>query len=214
MVMKHLLTATLFLLVLLAHTTAKAQKDTITYYLDSNLTQVSKSKAVCVEKLYYKKPLWYAIVSYVNKPYKLFTGSYIDKATTRAEGLFNYYNGDTLIMTGKFTNGEQDSVWKKWQTNGLITDSVVFEAGNPVAVAKYSYHINNTLWRYSLEKTSGEKITRIFDASNILVSEGRFIGTGGEMKMYYPDGKLKSHSVYKNNERVIYDVFDENGSKQ
>lgn len=212
--MKRILTATLLLFVLLTHNNARAQKDTIIYYLDSNLVQVPKSKAVCIEKLYYNKPLWYAAVSYVNKPYKLFTGSYSDKATTKPEGLFNYYKDDTLIMSGNFSAGNQDGIWRKWQTNGLITDSVVFADGNVSAVAKYQYHTNNTLWRYSLEKNNNEKITRIFDASNILVSEGRFIGTSGEMKVYYPDGKIKSHSVYKNNERVLYDVFDENGNKQ
>lgn len=214
MFMKHVLATTLLLFVLLTYTTARAQKDTITYYLDSTLTQVSKSKAVCIEKVYYSKPLWYATVSYINKPYKLFTGSYADKAMTKPDGLFNYYKNDTLIMSGSFNDGNQDGLWRKWQTDGLITDSVVFEDGNAMVVAKYQYHTNNTLWRYSLEKNSGEKITRIFDASNVLVSEGRFIGTGGEMKTYYPDGKMKSHSVYKNNERVLYEVFDENGNKQ
>lgn len=212
--MKHLVKTTLLLFILIAHTSVKAQRDTIIHYFDSSLAPVPKSKAVCVEKLYYKKPLWYTVVSYINKPYKLFTGSYIDKAKTMAEGLFNYYKNDTLIMSGKFTNGEQDSVWKKWLTNGLITDSVIFDKGTPLAAAKFSYHTNNTLWRFSHEKSNGEKITSVFDTSNALVSQGRFVGANGEMKMYYPDGKLKSHSVYRNNERVLYEVFDENGNKQ
>jgi len=194
--------------------TASAQKDTTLYYLDSSLTAVPKSQAICIEKVYFKDALWHAIVSYRFKPYRIMTGSYADKNLTTPHGEFTYFLNDTVIMQGNYSGGAQDGTWKKWTTAGLVTDSVVFNNGNVLANGHFKYHENNTLWRFSLELPGNEKVTREFDTANVMVSQGRFKGTDGEMYLYYPDGKVKSHSVYKNSQRIIYDLYDERGNKK
>ena len=191
-----------------------AQKDTTTFYLDTTLTLVAKAKATCVEKIYQQGQLWHTSISYIYKPYRIMTGSYSDKTLSTAEGLFTYFLRDTMIMQGNYHDGQQDGIWKKWTTGGLITDSVYFNGGRVIGQAKYQYHVNNHLWRYSLETSDQEKITNIYDTADVLISQGRFKDRDGEMFLYYPNGKTKSHSIYKNNQRIIYELFDENGNKQ
>lgn len=209
--MKYILSPLLFILLSCA---VHAQKDTTILYIDSNLNIVSKPNAACIEKVYQQGGMWHTIISYINKPAKLVTGSYSDKRLSIPEGQFTYYKEDTVIMQGNYRNGEQDGVWRKWMTNGLITDSVVFMSGTVIAEAKYQYHTNNTIWRYSLKTAENEKITGIYDTAGVIISKGRFKDNDGEMYTYYPNGAVKTHSVYKNNQRTIYDLYDENGEKK
>jgi antitoxin component YwqK of YwqJK toxin-antitoxin module len=210
--MKNILNPLVFLFLLLAGTTS-AQKDTSVFYLDSTLHAAPKSEAVCIQKVYKKDGLWNTDISYLHKPYKIMSGSYKDRSLEVREGIFQYYNNNVMIMSGYFHHGLQDGIWKKWAVNGLLTDSVYFDEGNIVGQAKFQYHDNNHLWRYSLETNAHEKITRVFDTLDVLVSEGHFKEKDGEMFIYYPTGKIKSHAIYKDNQRVLYEMFDDKGNK-
>lgn len=210
--MKYIITAIVILMMCFTGK-AIAQKDTATYYLDSSLVSSSKSQAMFVGKMYFKDNLWHTIIYYRFLPYKLMTGSYTDKNSALPEGQFTYFTNDTIIMQGNYHNARQDGVWKRWTTTGLITDSVVFNDGTVLSTSRFKYHENGHLWRYTMETPENEKVTREFDTADVMVSQGRFKGNDGEMFIYYPDGKVKSHSIYKKGTRTLYEQFDEQGRK-
>lgn len=209
--MKFILSPILFLLLCSA---ARAQTDTAYSYLDSNLLIVPKTHAVCLAKVYKKDRLWHRDIWLLNGQGRLITGSFQERSLMTAEGEFNFYLRDTVIMQGVFHDGHKEGAWRKWMTNGLITDSVFFMGGQVIAEVKYQYHTNNTLWRFSLKTAENEKITEVYDTAGVTISKGRFKDNDGEMYTYYPDGTVKSHSVYKDNKRVTYDLYDEKGVKK
>jgi len=211
--MRYILNPVFIFGVLLSTSTLAQKKDTTFIYLDSTMTPAAKAAACCVEKIFAKDGLWNILVAYRYKPYRIMTGSYKDKELQEAEGLYEYYLRDTVIMRGYYHNGAQSGIWKKWTTDGLVTDSVYFDNGNAVGIAKFVYHDNRHLWRYSLETDDKQKITKVYDTADVLLSEGHFQEKDGEMFLYYPNGKVKTHSVYKNNQRMMYDLFDEDGKK-
>ncbi|HWB24608.1 MAG TPA: hypothetical protein VG738_03970 [Chitinophagaceae bacterium] len=211
--MRKIVNPLLAIFIFLSTNTFAQKKDTSYIYLDSGLNVTSKKQAVCVEKVYPEGGLWHVIVAYVHQPYKIMTGSYKESNLELAEGWFEYFKNDTLIMNGNYYEGMQTGLWRKWTTDGLITDSVYFDKGHVVSNARFQYHANNHLWRYSLETDTNNKITRIFDTADVLISEGHFKDKDGEMFFYYPNGKVKTHTVYKNGERTLYEAFDEEGKR-
>ncbi len=144
----------------------------------------------------------------------LMTGNYSDRGLETKEGFFEYFDEDHSAVKGEYHDNKQEGVWKRWGRDGLLTDSVFLNAGEIVSVAKYQYHVNGHLWRFSLERSSNnEKITRVYDSADVLISAGRFVNDDGEMFIYYPSGKVRSHSVFKDGKRTIYDLYDENSEK-
>ena len=210
--MKYILNPFLALVMFSCYT-ANAQKDTTVFYLDSALAVTPRSAATCVEKIVYKDGLWYVSVFKIAGNSKIMTGSYKDRTLATAEGLFEYFNKGFVIMQGYYHDGEQSGIWEKWGNDSLLSDSVYFDAGNVVSQAKFKYHANKHLWRYSLETNTHEKIAREYDTLDVLVSEGRFKDEDGDTFIYYPDGKVKTHSVYRSNNLFKVDFFDEEGHK-
>ena len=210
--MKNLLNPFLAILILSGYSVS-AQKDTTLVYFDSLHNRVTMKNASRIGKVVRKNDLWFMTLYKVNTGDKVMSGSYSDRDLEMEEGLFEYFDDYHSIIKGAFHEGKQDGVWKKWDKDGLLTDSVFFNEGNMVSDAKYQYHVNGHLWRYSLETEKKQKLTRIYDSADVLISEGRFIDNDGEMFMYYANGKIKSHSVFKDGKRTIYDLYDEKGQK-
>lgn len=202
-----------FVLFFLLCSGAKAQRDTAVYYLDSSLRVTDRLEAVCLEKAVHRDGLWYVTVTRLKDKSKVMTGSYKDKQLEVGEGLFEYFNKGFVILAGYYHDGAQSGIWKKWSNDSLLTDSVYFDGGDVVSAAKFQYHTNRGLWRYSLLTQMQEKITRVFDTLGVLESEGHFMDKNGEMFIYYPNHKVKTHSVYKDNQRTVYELFDEQGNK-
>ncbi|HVX49411.1 MAG TPA: hypothetical protein VHB48_04610 [Chitinophagaceae bacterium] len=211
--MKKFLNPLLVIFVLTTLHAGAQKKDTSYVYFDSTLKVVPKKNAMCVEKIVRRDGLWYVWLTYIYKPYTIMTGTYKDRELQIGEGLFQYYINDTVIMRGNYHEGRQDGIWKKWTTSGLITDSVNFVNGIVQAEAKFQYHVNNHLWRFSLVTNDNEKTTRVYDTADVLISTARFKDGDGEMYFFYPGGRIKSHSVYKNSERILYEAFDEKGRR-
>jgi len=194
-------------------TGVNAQKGAFAIYLDSALRVTDRIGAVCIEKVVPGDGLWRVTVTKIKDSSKVMTGSYKDKNLDIGEGWFEYYNKGFVILSGNYHDGQQSGIWKKWGNDSLLSDSVYFDAGSVMSAAKFQYHQNKTLWRYTLTTQADEKITRAYDTTGALESEGHFISKNGEMFLYYPGRKLKSHSVYKDNVRTVYELYDEEGNK-
>lgn len=209
--MKYTLT---LILLLLLYTQSNAQKDTTVLYLDSGFHTTARSKAVFGQVIVHKNKIYLVAMVNMADGSKVFTGSYTDAQLMFSEGLFNFYTRDVLTMRGFYHKGKQVGVWKKWGIDSLLTDSVVFnEDGLVKAKRKYTYHVNRTPWRIVFENDDDRKVSKEFDTTGNLVSEGSFTGSDGETFFYYPNGKVRTHSVFKGGERIVYDFFDEEGKK-
>ncbi len=204
----------LLIVFILLCTGLKAQRDSTVIYLDSSLKVTDRLGAACIQKAIARDGMWYVTVSRIKDKSIVMTGSYKDKKLDIAEGLFEYFNDKALlVLIGYYHNGAQSGIWKKWGNDGLLSDSVYFDGGDVASAAKFQYHENKTLWRYTLTTQAEEKITRAYDTTGVLASEGHFIGRNGETFLYYPNHKVKSHSVYKDNVRTLYELYDEQGNK-
>ena len=202
-----------FALFILLCTGVKAQKDSMVIYLDNTFQVTDRAGAFLVEKATPGDGLWYVTITTIKGNKKVMTGSYKDNRLEVADGVFEYFNKDIVVMRGYYHRGTQYGSWKKWDNDSLLIDSIYFDAGEVVSSAKFQYHANRSLWRYSLLTQMKEKITRVYDTLGVLESEGHFIDKNGETFLYYPSHKVKSHSVFKDNVRTVYELFDEQGNK-
>ena len=193
---------------------AKAQKDTTIEYLDSGYQKTSKQKAFYGRVSVRKDKMYLVAMVKMKDGSKVYTGSYKDRSLTGAEGLFEFYTNSVVTMRGYYHEGMQVGTWKSWDTTGLLRDSAAFdEYGNLTAETKYTYHINKTLWRSVFDDALNKKISKEYDTTGALVSEGKFTNNDGETFLYYHGGKIKAHAVFINGQRRTYDFFDEDGKK-
>ena len=192
----------------------KVQSDTSVIYLDSNMRVVPVGKAFYGEAIVHQNKMYLTALVDLKTKSTVYTGSYKDKNLSMPEGLFEYFTDKIRIMRGYYHNGKQVGTWKKWDKEGLLVDSVGFDNnGGVLAEAKYSYHTNKTLWRLVVEDDQDQKTSKEFDSSGILVSQGKFTSGDGETFIYYPNGKIKMHSLFQNNSRTLFEFFDEAGKK-
>jgi antitoxin component YwqK of YwqJK toxin-antitoxin module len=193
---------------------ANAQKDTTIEFLDSGYQKTPKQKAFYARISVRKDKYYLVAMVKMEDGSKVFTGSYKDRSLSGAEGLFEFYTNNTVTMRGYYHEGVQVGTWKSWNTSGLLLDSAAFDGyGNLTADTKYTYHENKTLWRSVFNDAMNTKISKEYDTTGTLVSEGTFTNNDGQTFLYYQSGKLKAHAVFKNGERISYDFFDEDGKK-
>ena len=187
------------------------------YYLDKDLSSISKEKAVIIGKGYVDNG------SFILDCFLKITGNKIASATltdstlSTLHGMFTTYYDDMKIESaGNYFENEMDGVWKYWDTGGLLTDSMIYSHGIRLAYGMYKYYFlkptlkqlvfNPTLkdtlnwYRYSftdsLKNTFTEKEVGLKDGKEKIRFQVNFIGNRGLLKEYDSTGTVKSDSVF------------------
>ena len=144
------------------------------------------------------------------------TGYYLANYLQRENGLFEYYFPDgTLRQKGHYHEGARTSVWRTWDENGRLIDSVFFDNGIPKMSTRYYYNLNDILTGYSYNDPENKKKIHIsYYEDGTINNQSEFIGKSGQFKRYSPDGKLVEIAVFDDNGiRALHRYFREDGTE-
>ena len=147
----------------------------------------------------------------------IITAAVKDSTLGELHGIFRTYYDDLKIESeGNYFENEMDGIWKYWNINGLITDSMIYKQGVRTAYATYKYgflkptlkqllfnpNLKDTLnwYRYSftdsLKNTFTEKELKIKDGKEKIIFQADFAGNRGLLKEYDSTGAVKTDSVF------------------
>ncbi len=197
----------------------KAQQYKYIYYLDDNYRPVSKKDATIIGKAYEQDD--YLILNCFQKKNDqlLLTAAVKDSSLNTLHGLYRTYNGKGHVSSeGSYVENEMSGLWKYWDDNFLVTDSVFYDKGIKTAYGKYTYYsLPLTLERItsegsedgrkyltgfnltftdSVNNTLSEKEVWITNGIPKTTFEVNFTGDRGLLKQYDKTGIVKEDSVY------------------
>lgn len=187
------------------------------YYLDKDLSSVSKQKAEIIAKAYEQdgRLLLNCFLKSTGK--MIITAGIKDSALSALHGIFRTYYEDMKIESeGNYNENEMDGIWKYWNTDGHLTDSMIYRQGIRVAYATYKYSFSKpgfkqlllnpkledtlTWYRYtftdSLKNTFLEKEVGVKNGKEKIIFQADFIGNRGLVKLYDSTGGVKTDSVF------------------
>lgn len=223
--MKYKIVTCIVFLFLLA-VRSESQDYKFVYYLDKDLSSVSEQKAEIIAKAYEQDGHLLLNCFLKSTGKMIITAGIKDSALSALHGIFRTYYEDMKIESeGNYNENEMDAVWKYWNTDGHLTDSMIYRQGIRVAYATYKYSfskptfkqlflnpkLKDTLiwYRYSftdsLKNTFTEKEVRFKDGKGKLDFEVTFIGERGLLKEYDSTGMVKTDSVF--NRQLVEPVF-------
>lgn len=180
---------------------AKAQPVAYSYYLDTDLNSVEKSKATIFGNGSKENGL-FRLDCYTIKDGKLLlTVHFRDSSLADLEGPYTsyHYNGKAE-RTGNYKNGTEEGAWVTRDDLGYIADSIVYRSGKPLIIATYSYHRNYMLSYYTFNDSLQQVYQAIaYDKDGQKKSEVYFKGQRGVYKTY-TDGTEKTDSLFTREE--------------
>lgn len=196
---------------------SESQNYKFVYYLDKDLSSVSKQNAAIIAKAYEKDGHLLLDCFLKTTGKKIITAGIKDSALSAFHGPFRTYYEDMKIESeGNYIDNDMDGVWKYWNTDGQLTDSMVYRKGIRIAYASYKYgyseptlkqFLSNSkfkdtlIWyRYSfidsLKNTFTEKKISVIGGKEKTNFEVNFIGERGLLREYDSIGAVKIDSVF------------------
>lgn len=196
------------------------------YHLDKDLGSTSKEKAVIIGKGYESdgKLILDCFLKATGK--KILSATVKDSTLSTLHGMFKTYYDDMKIESaGNYFENDMEGVWKYWDKDGYLTDSMIYRQGIRIAYGTYRYNfskpslrqllfnpkLKDTLnwYRYSfkdsLANTFSEKEVSIVNRIEKLNFEANFIGERGLLKEYDSTGAVKTDSVF--NRQLVEPTF-------
>ena len=195
--MKYLLPT----LLLFASIAGFSQTKRYLYYFDNDLNSVAKSKAVFYGSGEYEEGLIKLMVYNNNDKQLVMVQHFTDSTLQISQGLYQSYVANNLEVEGKYVKGQEDGLWKKWDSSGHIIDSSFYDKGMLTRYIHRGYYKNGLPDSIIINDSKTNELAKTFyNDSNVIVSEAFFTGEKGLLK-YYAKGVLKStDSVYSREE--------------
>ncbi len=140
-----------------------SQNKKFIYYFDKDFNSTTKSKSVftgigTVENGLVK------VTTTSNKNNQLVEiGHYIDSSLKVSHGLFDYYyvNGNKSVEQ-RYEQGEKNGVFRKWDNEGRLVDSTIYDQGNKISIATFKYNRIGMLTQHDLNDIKNDKEQKIF----------------------------------------------------
>jgi antitoxin component YwqK of YwqJK toxin-antitoxin module len=180
----------------------KSQPYKFIYYLDADLSSVSKTKAIIIGKGVYEDKLLRLDCYAVNGNTILISLHFTDSTLSRLAGPYkSYYLNGKTEKEGNFVNDLEEGVWFKYDTLGRKTDSIFYKSGLAYITATYGYQKNETLSYYTIKDSLQDTYQTIsYKEDGSLSSEVFFKGQKGFLKTYTESG-LKTDSLFTREEK-------------
>jgi len=159
--------AFMFPLLLIISSACFSQSKEATYYFDSNLNIVKKSKAVAKGIGSEINGLFEVKVYDKNDNHLILIVHYTDAGMAEMMGPFtSYYRDGTMENQANYAHGKPVGLWVTWGINNKVSDSIWYSNGLPDSSVHYDYdktnHLDETV-RKNFKDTS--EVTTRFDYS-------------------------------------------------
>ncbi len=187
------------------------------YHLDKDLSSTSKEKAVIIGKGYESdgRLILDCFLKVTGK--KILSATVKDSSLNTLHGMFKTYHDDMkLESAGFYAENDMEGVWKYWDKDGFLTDSMIYKNGIRIAYASYKYYFSKpTLEQfffqdslktatYSYTYSYTDSLKNTFQEKQVSVKNGKpktsfevdFIGDRGLLKAYDSAGVVKTDSVF------------------
>lgn len=205
----------LFLL-FIAHN-SESQNYKFIYYLDKDLNSTEKDKAVILGKGYERNAVFTLDCFLKSSGRMTVSASVKDSSLSTLHGLFTTYYDDMKIESaGNYFENDMEGVWKYWDKDGFLTDSVIYRNSIRIAYANYEYYFSKPtleqfFFRDSLKSVNysylysyTDSLKNSFEEKQVSVTNGTlktefevyFIGERGLFKVYDSTGSVKIDSVF------------------
>lgn len=188
------------------------------YHLDKDLSSTSKQNAIIIGKGYESggQLILDCFLKATGK--KILTATVKDSSLSTLQGMFKTYHDDMKIESaGNYFENDMEGVWKYWDKDGFLTDSMIYKNGIRIAYASYKYYFSKpTLEQfffrdslksatYSYTYSFTDSVKNTFQEKQVSVKNGKpktnfevdFIGDRGLLKAYDSAGAVTKDSVFK-----------------
>jgi hypothetical protein len=180
---------------------AKAQSYQDISYLDDNFSVCNEAKAVYICKTVSDKELFRMDCFTKKDNILLLSIHYTDTTSTIKQGKYQvYYVNGKLKEEGYYANGIKDSIWKKWDDIGFITDSSAYKDGKKNIEATYNYYKDKLGSYFIIDSLKDTMHTFYYDSIGKVTMEVMFTGQRGIVNSY-DSGKVKTDSVFSREEK-------------
>ncbi|WP_255154032.1 hypothetical protein [Ferruginibacter sp. HRS2-29] len=192
--MKRILLTTCLYISIFAST---AQSPQYSYSFDQNLNAAPSKDAFFTAKGFKENDLVKVEFFYKLNGRRLMTAHFTDSALNIMEGHFrSYYFNQRVETEGDYKKGLETGVWKKFDTSGRMTDSILYKEGVKFIYAKYEYTKSGMLRNYELTDSIKNTYTYKMYDSLRLKYDAFFTGTDGVLNITDSNGVTKSSPVH------------------
>ena len=192
---------------------SSAQK--IEKYYDFNWHLCEPYKARYYTSIEYKKGLWEREDYYIHEKSLQMKGNYHDSACKVPEGIFYFFHPNTkLESTGKYVNGQKDSLWLSYYSNGMMKDSTFYTNGQPTGISMGWFYDGSQ--RDSVNyRLNGTSVHVTWFANGNPSSAGIMIGDTqqGPWTYFHQNGNLSAKEVYDHSKLISREYYDEDGKQ-
>jgi hypothetical protein len=197
---------------LILGSTLTAQKVTTYYDYQWKATDISHSRFVSVTE--HTDSGWHRLDFYVEGPVLQMEGWYEDSACKIKNGRFIYgYPDKKMESIGHYVHNKPQGLFLSYHANGAISDSTVYEAGQPVG-ARMGWFNNGYIADSCVNQADGSGVEVNWFANGNPSSAGRW-ATGhkrqGRWKFFHDNGQLSAIELYDHGQLLQKQYYDENG---
>lgn len=161
-----------------------------TYYLDNNLSSVTKDKAIMLGKGSRQNDL-FKLDCYSLKGDQLYITLHCkDSTLSSLQGpYFSFHKNRKIEESGEYMSDSKEGAWQKWDSLGRKTDSTVYKNDLAMFQKTFRYHNNNVLSYQSLKDSLQDTfITFSYDSNAVLTQAASFLGNKGILRTYTSQG--------------------------
>jgi len=141
-------------------------------------------------------------------------GLYKDSTLKIKNGWFRYfYVNQVLSSQGNYVNNEKDGLWLSYYFNGMMKDSIFYEAGYPES--RMAWHSNGYVSDSSVYHKDGNAEHRYWFDNGQLSHYGNSFGgkKEGDWRYFHKNGKRAAVETYSRDESMSRIYYDETGTQ-
>lgn len=166
-----------------------------TYYFDSDFNLVKKSDAVFQGAGANQNGLFELKIFDSKSKKLLILEHFTDSSLAVSNGLFvNFLPNGNKELEGNYLIGKQDGLWKKWDWEGKLLDSSLFNNGEKISENIYNYYPGGKLMSQAVYSPEDHKMQSTFydEKGNVITpafkEDPDKVFTKTEMEASFPGG--------------------------
>ena len=128
------------------------------YYFDNDINLTERSHAVFKGIGAYANNLFELKVFDIKRKKLLILEHFTDSSLQESNGLFvSFLPNGNKEWEGNYLSGKQDGLWRKWNWEGMVTDSSLFNKGQKISENIYDYYPGGKLMSTNFFSASNNK---------------------------------------------------------